>query len=322
MTIRASACANIALTKYWGKSDRELNLPAVPSLSLTLSALSTETEIGFIDGAEDRVELNGASASGEERARIIEHLERFRARSGNERRVAIRSKNRFPTAAGLASSASGFAALTVAADALYELRLSDKERSAIARQASASAARSIFGGFAELPAGEVGDAGLSARPVELDRPWPLSMLIAIVSGTRKSISSTAGMERTRLSSPLYGAWLEAAPRYHEEALRALGARDLDALGRAMERSTFSFHASAMAADPPLIYLSPSTLSLIEAVRELRERLPPAYMTMDAGPNVKLLVETRHLQPWLSALEARPEIERVFASDPGPGARLV
>lgn len=329
MVIRAQACANIALTKYWGKSDLELNLPAVPSLSLTLDALRTETSIRFIEGAEDRIELNGEEARGSARARMVAQLDRLRSLAKIDRRVAVASTNHFPTAAGLASSASGFAALTFAADALFDLGLSRNELSAIARRASASAARSLFGGFSELPAGRPGEAALGARAIEPQKPqkpqepWDLTMIIAIVSARPKSISSTEGMERTRKSSKLYPAWVEAAPEYHEAALRALEARDLSALGHAMERSTFAFHASAMAADPPLIYLAPATLSLIEAVRTLREdALPPAYMTMDAGPNLKLLMETRHVERWARELRDREEIEQLLISGPGEGAKLL
>lgn len=322
MTIHVSARANIALTKYWGKSDRALNLPAVPSLSLTLDALETETSVSFIDAVDDYIEINGAIATGRPRARVVEHLDRFRAIARSDRRLSVVSTNRFPTAAGLASSASGFAALTVAVDALFELGLNREELSSHARRASASAARSVFGGFVELPAGSAGDDSLGAREIVLTPPWELAMLIAIVSGREKATPSTEGMERTRETSPFYRAWVEAAPGFHQQALHALAARDLHALGRAMERSTFAFHASAMAADPPIVYLSPSTLSLIGAVHALREKLPPAYMTMDAGPNLILLVEAPHAERWLHALRERPEIESIVSSGIGEEARIV
>ena len=202
MTVRARACANIALAKYWGKSDVEHNLPAVPSVSLTLDGLVTRTELAIReDLPEDRVILDGRLASEKERVRVVRVLDRVRALTGDERRAEVSSQNGFPTAAGLASSASGFAALAGAALRAYGVPASIEEVSALARASSASAARSVYEGFVELPAGVPGDAALAARPLQPAAHWDVRLVVCITAEGPKKIGSTDGMERSRESSP-------------------------------------------------------------------------------------------------------------------------
>jgi len=317
---RARARANIALAKYWGKCDDALNLPAVPSISLTLDRLSTVTEVCF-DRAlnNDLVAIDGVVVSGRPRDRVVTMLDRVRARAGLEARARVTSRNAFPTAAGLASSASGFAALAAAASTAAGLSLPPRELSRLARLSSASAARSIFGGFAELPAGRAGNGALAARALFGVDHWDVRLVVALTTLAPKDVGSTEAMERSRRTSPLYAAWLEEAPRLARRIRRALSDRDLSRLGPAMERSTLAFHACAMTSSPSVLYWQPATVALLHAVRRLREeKNVQAFATMDAGPNVKVLCHSGDAATVARALRRAPGALRVITCAPGAG----
>ncbi|MBX3181254.1 MAG: diphosphomevalonate decarboxylase [Polyangiaceae bacterium] len=313
----AVAHANIALIKYWGKADRALNLPAVPSLSLTLAGLRTRTEARLITGAEDAVTLDGRPAGGRPRARVIAMLDQLRARAGATSRLAITSHNEFPTAAGLASSASGFAALALAASHALGLELTRQQLSALARQASASAARSVFGGWAELLTG-CEHASPIAPPEHLD----VRMLVAVTRRGEKAIGSTEAMLHTAETSPYYDAWVSSAGALFTRGKSALLARDLPELGRAMEHSTLAMHASMLAADPGVLYFAPESLAVMHAVRELRGRGFSTFFTLDAGPHVKVLCPSVEAPAVAKELRALPAVLELLEAAPGPAAELL
>ncbi|MFW6051136.1 MAG: diphosphomevalonate decarboxylase [Myxococcota bacterium] len=319
----ATACANIALAKYWGKSDVELNLPAVPSISMTLDGLVTETTVAFEPWLDhDVVHLDGRYASGEEARRVVELLDRVREAARMHMAARVVTENRFPTAAGLASSASGFAALAAAATRAAGLVWTDAQLSRLARRSSASAARSIFGGFVELPRGRPGRDSLAARALHPRGHWNLRMVLALTAKGKKKVGSTSGMERSRRTSPYYEAWVEAAPKYARRIKRALADKHLDRLGRAMEQSTLAFHACAMASDPGIIYFQPATLAALTTVRRLREdRGIPAYATMDAGPHVKVLCRGRDADAVRRALGRTEGVLHTLVCRPGPAVKV-
>lgn len=318
MEASARACANIALAKYWGKIDARRNVPAVPSVSMTLDQLVTETKVRFDPALRaDAVRLDGRRASTEEAARVVTMLDRVRRDAGLRCHARVSSHNHFPTAAGLASSASGFAALAAAACAAAGLRHSPRRLSAIARASSASAARSIFGGFVELPAGRRGDADLAARPIAPRSHWNLRLIVAQTVHGPKKVGSTEGMERSRKTSPYYPTWLESAPRWCRAIKRAIRNRDLDALGPAMEQSTLAFHACAMTSRPAIIYWAPETLVVLSTVHGLRERGVSAWATMDAGPHVKTLCDASDSARVRQALDRTPGVTRTWVTKPGP-----
>jgi diphosphomevalonate decarboxylase len=313
----ASARSNIALVKYWGKSASGDNRTAVPSLSLTLAALTTRTRVELDAAlAEDEVELDGAKVTGKARERVVRVLDELRKIGGKRQRARVRSHNDFPTASGLASSASGFAALVVAGSAAYGLGLSSEEQSALSRRASASAARSIFGGWAELLA-EAESASELFPADHLD----LQVVIALTTLGPKAVGSTSGMLQTQATSPYYPAWVSEAPALFERAKRALAERDFPSLGEAMEESTLMMHASMLAARPALVYLRAATLEVLERVRKLRADGISAYATMDAGPHVKVFVPSREAPSVTAALRGTPGVEKVVVSAPGAGARV-
>ncbi len=315
----AVAHSNIALAKYWGKRDVALNLPDVPSLSLTLEALSTTTFVRFDpDARVDQVTLNGAVAEGATLEKVSALLDRVRVDAGLAWGAEVISRNDFPTASGLASSASGFAALAVAAVGAAGLTWHRSATSALARASSVSAARSLYGGFVTLEAGAE-----SAEPLEAEAATAaLRMVIAVTQTTPKKVGSTNGMLHTQRSSHYYAAWRAAAPGIYSDLRGALLRGDFEKVGEAMEQSTLCMHASMFAAVPALIYWSPSTLAAMEAVRELRAAGTFAYFTMDAGPHVKVLTLADQAGEVQRALEALPGVHQVIVSTAGAGARIV
>ena len=221
----------------------------------------------------------------------------------------------------LASSASGFAALAAAASSAAGLRLSARQLSALARQSSASAARSIYGGFVELPAGARGDADLAARQIAPPAHWNLRLIVAQTVPGPKKVGSTEGMERSRKTSPYYQTWLERAPKWCRTIKRAIKDRNLEALGEAMEQSTLAFHCCAITSSPPIFYWAPQTLVAIDTVHGLRERGVSAWATMDAGPHVKTLCDASDAARVRQALDRTQGVTRTWITKPGPGVEV-
>ncbi|MDH5492737.1 MAG: diphosphomevalonate decarboxylase [Myxococcales bacterium] len=319
----AKARANIALAKYWGKCDLELNLPAVPSISMTLDRLVTETSVEFDPYlTRDEVRLDDRIARPSEARRVVALLDRVRAAANSTLRARVSSENRFPTAAGLASSASGFAALAGAATSALGLEWSEARLSRLARRSSASAARSIFGGFAELPAGTPGDDRLAARPLFDADYWDLRIVVAVAAEGEKAVGSTEGMERSRRSSPFYEAWIADAPRLAKRVRAGLRARDLEILGEAMEQSTLAFHACAIASNPGIVYWRPATLAALQTVRRLRDEAGlSVWATMDAGPHVKALCRAADRRKVQAALGRTEGVLRTLSARPGRGLEV-
>ncbi|HWA76158.1 MAG TPA: diphosphomevalonate decarboxylase [Polyangiaceae bacterium] len=314
----AVACSNIALIKYWGKSARGQNLTAVPSLSMTLSALRTTTRVSFEPNLEvDRVQIGAEQVSGRPYERVVRLLDEVRALAKTSLRAEVTSNNDFPTASGLASSASGFAALALAAQGALGLGLDSPAVSRLARRASASAARSLYPGFVELLA-----EGEAASPVAPSDFLDVEMVIAATTLGPKSTASTDGMLHTQATSPYYAAWVESAPALFARGKQALLARDLEALGEAMEASTLAMHACMLAARPSLFYWQDATLRVMQRVRELRQQGTLAFFTMDAGPHVKVLVPRAEVVGVRHALSQVPGVERVLSSSAGVGAFLL
>jgi diphosphomevalonate decarboxylase len=315
----ARANTNIALVKYWGKRDAALNLPAVGSLSLTLDGLSTRTSVVFDGKLErDTLQLNGAPADERAVGRIAKFLDIVRDRAGLRERAAVESSNDFPTAAGLASSASAFAALAVAATRAAGLTLSDRELSILARRGSGSAARSIFGGFVEMHRGERADGEDSfAEPIVTD--WDVRLVIAATTQGPKATLSTDGMRSTTETSPYYEAWVKMSERDLASAREAIARRDLQALGDVTEASCLSMHASAMAARPAVMYFIGATIEGYRIIQELRRSGVPAWFTCDAGPHVKALTDAANAH---KVEEALARLGKTWICRPGPRAEVI
>lgn len=325
--VRARANANIALVKYWGKRDRALNLPAAGSLSVTLDGLSTTTEVSFGSGDRDRFWLNGAEVGGATLSRLTTWLDLVRERANIVDHAEVRSDNNFPTASGLASSASAYAALAVAASKAAHLDLDPRELSILARRGSGSAARSIFGGLVVMRAGSRADGtDAYAEPIEAAPGFAerLAMVVAIVGGgAPKSISSRDAMDHCAATSPLYAGWLDSVPNDLTAARAALERGDFYGLGEITEGSALAMHAAAIASRPAINYWKPATLLLMDAVRSLRHhRNVAAFFTIDAGPHVKVLTERGAVDAVAAALEKVDGVTAVLRCGLGPPAALI
>jgi len=319
----ARAGANFALIKYWGKRDASLNLPDVGSISLTLERLVTETTVTFDPALQaDELVLDGRPDAART-PRISAFLDRLRERAGVRAFARVESGNNFPTAAGLASSASGFAALTVAANAALGAGWDARTLSELARIGSGSAARSIFGGIVEMHRGERGDGTDSiAEPLAEAGHWPLEVAVAISTRAEKAVGSTEGMQRTADTSPFYRAWVENQPADLAEARQAIDHKDFERLAEVSEGSALAMHGLAMSARPGLLYFNATTMECLHRIRALRADGVPVFFTVDAGPQVKAVCESVALPTVRDALAEVPGVIDVIESGLGPGAEVL
>lgn len=321
MQASARAHPNIALIKYWGKRDPKLNLPAAGSLSITLDTFATETTIAF-GAATDEFRLNGA-AEPRAAARAFAWLDRFRDPVDATLRARIETRNNFPTAAGLASSASGFAALALARAAALGTGDSPAALSRAARLGSGSAARSIFGGFALMHAGTEADGSDARAEPLLDRhEWPLKVVIAITTRRAKAEPSGTGMEASRRTSPYFGPWVAATRDDLEAARAAVGARDFERLASLSEASCLKMHAVMLATEPALVYWNGATVECLHRVRELRAAGTAAFFTIDAGPQLKAVCLPEAAAAVADELAQVPGVKEVVTVGLGPGAAQI
>ncbi len=283
---RAYAPANIALCKYWGKRNTELNLPVTGSLSLSLGAFGSHVRLARHAAGQDRVTHNGDTLAPETPfvRSLATYLDLFR----DGRYFDIETRNTIPTAAGFASSASGFAALARCLNALMGWELSDQHLSVLARLGSGSASRSVYDGLVEWRPGTAED-GLDSYAVPLADQWPeLRIGLLVLTDQAKPIGSRAAMQHTIESSPLYSVWPGTVDEDLATIKSAILDRDFTRLGVAAEGNAMAMHATMIAARPSVIYWTPDSVATIARVRAARETGLDLYLTMDAGPNVKLL----------------------------------
>ncbi len=281
------APVNIALSKYWGKRDEVLNLPMNGSVSISLPGLGTETTIQIAQAGQDSVKLNGKllEPSNPFVKRLSHFLNPFRTATVF---FDVVTTNTVPTAAGLASSASGYAALVLALDDLFAWQLASQQLSLLARLGSGSASRSLFSGFSIWHMGRQAD-GMDSFAEPIDTPWPgLCVGLVKVDVAQKPISSTLGMQNTVNNCDLYQAWPKQAEKDMAKILQAIQQQDFNLLGQTAEHNALSMHATMMATWPPIVYWQPESVAAMQTVWQLREQGIAVYFTMDAGPNLKLL----------------------------------
>ena len=313
------ACANIAFIKYWGNRPGELNLPLNPSISMTLDSCVTTTSVEAISAAADEARIGGSVPNEKALARTVKFLDALRRRAGSAQRLRVVSENSFPTGCGIASSASGFAALAAAASATLGKRADAVELSRLARLGSGSAARSIMGGFVELLAGETHEACHAIQLAD-EAWWPeLRDVVAVLSGAEKTTSSAEG-HKLAATSELFEGRLRAIPARAQQARDAIRRRDLAMLGAASEQDALSMHAVMMTSRPPLFYWTERTIRAINAVHALRRRGTEAYFTIDAGPNVHILCLNKELETVKRMVRDELQAEFIIAR-PGPGVRV-
>ncbi|WP_148248988.1 diphosphomevalonate decarboxylase [Enterococcus faecium] len=320
---KARAYTNIALIKYWGKKNEELILPMNNSLSLTLDAFYTETEVIFSDSyMVDEFYLDGTLQDEKATKKVSQFLDLFRKEAGLSLKASVISQNFVPTAAGLASSASGLAALAGACNTALKLGLDDFSLSRFARRGSGSACRSIFGGFVEWEKGH-DDLSSYAKPVPSDSfEDDLAMVFVLINDQKKEVSSRNGMRRTVETSSFYQGWLDSVEGDLYQLKQAIKTKDFQLLGETMERNGLKMHGTTLAAQPPFTYWSPDSLKAMDAVRQLRKQGIPCYFTMDAGPNVKVLVENSHLSEVQETFTKLFSKEQVITAHAGPGIAII
>ncbi len=320
MKATALAGSNVAIVKYWGCLEPELNLPLNDSLSLTLDQANTIVTIEFSPQAgQDTVELEGQRVAGEARERVVRHLDQLRRLAGGQWPARVASRSTFPPATGLAYSASLYAAMTVAGLAALGQTLDGRAVSTIARLGSGSAARSIFGGWVEWVAGGRSEDSYS-YPLAGPDWWPLRDIIAIVSEEPKESPSLAG----HLAAPSSPCQAGRLARVHEHlalARTAILTRDLALLGRVAEEEAYLLHAVATTAQPPAFYWRPATVAVLQQVYAWRKQGLPAYFTLDAGPNVHVLTTLEQAPRVATGLCQVPGVIRTLVCQPGGPPQL-
>jgi diphosphomevalonate decarboxylase len=317
MQATARAQPNIALIKYWGKRDGRRNLPAVGSISITLAELSTTMCVEFDSAlADDLLTVNGR-----DNADMLPRVSRCLDTVAGEARSAARvtSHSNFPIAAGLASSASAFAALVVAADAAAGQTSSTEQLAKLAGRASGSAARSLYSGYVEL---ENAGAEIALRSLRSAEDWPLKVVVAITESTPKRVSSTEAMEISRKTSPFFERWVEQQPHDLDVARQAVAVRDFAALASISEHNCLKMHSVMWGSRPPVIFWNSATLACMQTVRELQSSGVAVFFTIDAGPQLKAVCEPADEAAVRDALSATGGVEEILVSGLGDGAALV
>lgn len=309
-TVRAHT--NIALIKYWGKEDDALRIPSNPSLSLTLKEFYTDTSVKYDKNlSEDIFILDGQEVSGQEKKRVTNYMDLIRKRYGLKDYALIQSTNHVPKAAGLASSASAFAALAKAAT--LDLDLDDVEISRLARLGSGSASRSIYPGFVKW---QKGSSDEDSHAVFIDDSWDdIIMIACMINQETKPFSSTEAMDRTSKESVYFDAWVKQSFKDINLMEKYVKEKDIRKVGLLAQENALRMHASLLAVN--MWYFEPETIRILNLVRELQKEIP-VYFTMDAGPNVKLITTKAYEKTVLEALEC---VETVVSSS-GPGAYVL
>ncbi len=317
--MRASAVAqpNIALIKYWGKRDIERNLPAVGSISITLRDLLTEMHVELDPSLPaDTLVLNDV-VDDAMLPRLSACLDRV---AGQDRaRARIVSRCNFPIAAGLASSASAFAAITIAAAQAAGRTLDTAALANLAGRASGSAARSLYGGFVEL---ESRANDVAVRTLCDGASWPLSVVIAITETGPKPVGSTEAMEISRKSSPFYSNWVEKQDEDLKLAREAITKRDFQQLAAVAEHNCLKMHSMMWASRPPIVFWNSATMHCMQTVRKLQRAGIGVFFTIDAGPQVKAVCLPEHEEQVQAALVSTDGVLDVMVTGLGDAARLL
>lgn len=314
MKATAVAPSNIAFIKYWGKKDEKLKLPENGSISMNLSNLLTTTTVEFSPKfKEDMVIINNKSDS-KELNRVIKQLDLIRKKANLFQKAKVVSNNNFPVGTGLSSSASGFAALTLAATKAAGLNLNEKELSILTRQGSGSACRSIPSGFVEW----VGKGAKSLYPQDY---WGIIDVVAIVSNKKKDISSTDGQKLAR-TSPFFMTRLNNIEKKINRFKESLKTKNFTQFGQIIENEALELHAIMLTSTPSLIYWQPETVKLMKLVKKWRSENLKVYFTVNTGQDIHLIIEEKNSTRLIEKLKDIKGIKKIIINRPSVGARLV
>jgi len=325
MKATASANANIALIKYWGKRNEELILPQNSSVSVTLEGLKTVTTVDFDKKyKKDNFTLNGKKISGEPFERIAGFLNIIRKMAGSGLKAKIFSKNFFPTATGLASSSAGGATLALASSKAIGLDLNKKGLSLLARRNSGSASRSIEAGFVEWEKGEKEDGTDSFGKQVCDKDyWPEFRIIAgVLNEEEKKTKSRPGMKQSVQTCPFYKVWVENSEKQAKQIKKFILEKKFTKLGELAENNALMLHSVMFNTILPIVYFSEKTVEMIKAVRKWRASGLECYFTIDAGPQVKIICLEKDIPEIKRKLKGIKAIKKIYICKPGDGARLI
>jgi len=312
--------ANIAFIKFWGKRNPKLNIPYNNSISMNLDSCLTTTTVHFMDNyKEDEVIIDCKKAEDEARDRVVRVLDIVRAWAEIKTRAKVSSINNFPSDAGVASSASAFSALALAASSSAGLKLSKKNLSILARLGSGSASRSVIDGFSEWKKGTTTD---SSYAIQIAKPnfWDLRDIVTLVSSEKKKNSSTEG-HSVATTSPYFEKRQKELEKRIKMLKKAFLTKDIDNFGKLLEEEAMDLHVIAMTSKPPIFYLNQTTFAVMQMLRELREKGIKGYYTMDAGPNVHVICRRKDVDILNRALKKVPGVKSTIINKAGLGSRL-
>lgn len=320
MKATAIAPSNVAFIKYWGKKDVTLRLPENGSLSMNLSGLTSTTTVEFhADYWEDFIEINGVREENKG-SRVVLHLDRVRESAGIKEKAKVVSVNNFPSDTGLSSSASGFAALTVAAAAAAGSTFTEKDLSILARQGSGSACRSIPDGFVEWLDGVTSETsyGVSLHPSNW---WDIADVVAVVNEGKKSVSTTKGMEFVT-TSPFFPVRLARIKEKLMKVKELLAQKRFVPFGELIEAEALEMHAVMLTSTPSLMYWTPGTLRVMKSVKKWRDEGMPVYFTMNTGQDIHILCESKTVDELKSKLADADGVRDIIVNKPARGAHLI
>ncbi len=320
MKATAIAPSNIAFTKYWGKKDEALRLPENGSISMCLSNLLTTTTVEFsLAYTKDEITINDEELEEDETERVIKHLDRLRKMANMNQKAKVVSHNNFPIGTGLSSSASGFAALSLAASKAAGLNLSEKELSILARQGAGSACRSIPGGFVGWLNGDTSDTSFSVQifPPEY---WTIADVVAVVSEGKKEVSTSAGQALAK-SSPFMKTRLSYMKEKNELAKKLIAEKKFTEFGELTEAEALELHAIMLTQKPHLIYWTTGTLHIMKLTSRWRSEGIPVYFTINTGQDIHLICEQKNVDKVKAKLEELDFVKNIIVNTPGEGTRL-
>ena len=316
---------NIALIKYWGKRDQDLILPYNSSISMTVDGLYVHTTVDFDNKYTEDIFILNDKEVGQGSEEYKKYVGRFlnivRKKYNIDSRVKIVSRGNFPASAGLASSASGFSALSTAINSALNLNLDKKELSILTRQGSGSSTRSIYSGFVEWKKGEKSD-GSDSYAEQIINDWPdFRMVICITTKKEKKVKSRAGMTQSVNTSPMYSGWLSSIGDDIETTRRGIKEKNFSVVGKAAEQNCLKMHAVMMTTKPPIIYWNDITVKIIQSIINWRESGLESYFTIDAGPQVKILCTENNVKEIVKNCKKIEGIIDIIVAKPGEGSKI-
>jgi len=320
MKATAIAPSNIAFIKYWGKKDEVLRLPENGSISMNLSNLLTTTTVEFDNSFKnDSVVFNGKNEPIENN-RAIKHIDRIRKLAKITTKVKIITENNFPSSTGLSSSASGFAALTVAGVKAAGLKLSEKELSIIARQGSGSSCRSIPDGFVEWLDGDTNETSYAESLYAPDY-WDIVDVVIITSTQKKDVSSSSGHKLAQ-SSPFFTVRKKHMKEKVSLCKKYLRAKDFKNFGELLEAEALELHAIYLTSIPSLVYLLPATLRVMHMVKKWRQQGLQVYFTLNTGQDMHVICQKKDAKKVSLLLSKVDGVQKAIINHPSEGARLI